>query len=203
MLAGRRQDKYPSFEMLRRAEPADAFRIDCRRRPSAVAIIAPHGGKIEQWTSAIAAAVAADDYSLYRFEGRKRRNNRDLHITSTFFDEPRGLALVSDCDWVVAVHGCDGGERVVYFGGLDCDLRDAIRLGFEASGFKTAMHDNPDLQGIDPRNICNRGRRGRGVQLEISFGLRAALMGAAPQQNVPTLGAFVGAVRAAIKVIAE
>jgi hypothetical protein len=70
-----------------------------------VAIIAPHGGKIEPWTSAIATAIAADDYCLYCFEGRKRRENRDLHITSTHFDEPQCLTLVSGCDQVVAVHG--------------------------------------------------------------------------------------------------
>jgi len=42
-------------------------------------------------TSTIAVAIAANDYCLYRFEGRKRRENRDLHVTSTHFDEPEGL----------------------------------------------------------------------------------------------------------------
>jgi len=39
MAGAKRRDKYPNFEMLRRAEPADDFRIDCRPRPSVVAII--------------------------------------------------------------------------------------------------------------------------------------------------------------------
>jgi phage replication-related protein YjqB (UPF0714/DUF867 family) len=151
----------------------------------------------------MAAAIAADDYSLYCFEGRKRRNNRDLHITSSCFDEPQGLALVSECDRVVAVHGCRGGERVVYLGGLDHDLKDAIPVRLGAERFTTGIHDNPNLQGIHPRNICNRGRRGCGVQLEISWGLRAALMAGAPPQSAPSLGAFAGAVRAAIKMVAD
>ena len=198
MLVTQRRDKYRDFEMLCREEPANAFRINCRRRPSAVAIIAPHGGKIEPWTSEIAAAIAADDYSLYRFEGQKRRGNLDLHITSSRFDEPLGVALVSDCDQVVAVHGCAGAEWVVYLGGLDDDLKDAIRLRLEAGGIRTGIHHNPNLQGVDPGNICNRGRRGCGVQLEISDGLRAALMADAPPRGAPSLKAFVAAVRDAI-----
>jgi phage replication-related protein YjqB (UPF0714/DUF867 family) len=129
MAGAKRRDKYPNFEMLRGAERADDFRIDCRLRPSAVAIIAPHGGKIEPGTSNIAAAIAANDYCLYRFEGRKPRENRDLHITSTHFDEPECLTLISACDHVVAVHGCEGEEQVVYMGGLELCLRDAIRGG--------------------------------------------------------------------------
>jgi hypothetical protein len=34
MAGAKRRDKYPNFEMLRRAERADDFRIDCRIHPS-------------------------------------------------------------------------------------------------------------------------------------------------------------------------
>jgi phage replication-related protein YjqB (UPF0714/DUF867 family) len=203
MLAVQRGDKYPNFEMLRGTERADAFSIDCRRRSSAIAIVAPHGGKIEPWTSEIASAIAAEDYSLYCFEGRKQSNNRTLHITSSRFDEPQGVTLVSDCDRVIAVHGCEGGNRVVYLGGLDHALKEAIRVRLEEEGFKTGVHKAPKLQGVDPRNICNRSRRGRGVQLEISRGLRRALMAAAPPKGAPTLEAFVRGIRAAIAVVAD
>ncbi len=40
------------------------------------------------------------------------------------------------------------------------------------AGFTTGEHDNPDLQGFNKYNICNRGKKGEGVQLEISSGLR-------------------------------
>ena len=199
----KRRDKYLSFEMLRRAERADHFRIDCRPRPSVVAIIAPHGGKIEPGTSTIAAAIAADDYCLYRFEGRKRRDNCGLHITSTHFDEPQCLTLISGCDHVVAVHGCEGPEKVVYVGGLDLCLRDAVQGRFDAVGIKTGIHDDPDLQGTNSKNICNRGRRERGVQLEITYGLRSDLMVAAPPEGTPTLAAFAAAVRNAIDAAAN
>lgn len=203
MAGAKRRDKYPNFEMLRRAERADDFRIDCRLRPSAVAIIAPHGGKIEPGTSNIAAAIAANDYCLYRFEGRKPRENRDLHITSTHFDEPECLTLISACDHVVAVHGCEGEEQVVYMGGLDLCLRNAIRGRFGAVGIITGIHDDPGLQGINSKNICNRGRRTRGVQLEISNGLRSSLMATAPSEGAPTLATFAAAVRTAIDAVAR
>ncbi|SJM30238.1 hypothetical protein BQ8482_130137 [Mesorhizobium delmotii] len=48
-------------------------------RASAVAIVAPHGGLIEYGTSQMATAVAADDFSLYLFEGLKpKRPHREL-----------------------------------------------------------------------------------------------------------------------------
>lgn len=194
-----RHDKYESFEILRRAEPADAFHIGCRPRPSAVVIIAPHGGKIERWTSEFTAAIAGDEYSSYCFEGLKRRDNSDLHITSHHFDEPQALALVSNCNWVIAVHGCAGEERVVYLGGLDHALRDTIGESLKIGGFAVGEHKDPNLQGAHPRNICNRGKRGRGVQLEISCGLRSALMSAPVPEGVPNLAAFVAAVRDAIE----
>ena len=58
------------------------------------------------------------------------------------------------------------------------------------------------LRGLDKRNICNRSRRARGVQLEISKGLRARLFrslsngaGTAPG----TFPWFIQAVREAIE----
>jgi phage replication-related protein YjqB (UPF0714/DUF867 family) len=63
---------------------------------------------------------------------------------------------VSGCDQVVAVRGCQGDEQLVYIGGLDLDLRDAMRGRFEAVGIITGSHDDPDLQGINSKNICNR-----------------------------------------------
>jgi phage replication-related protein YjqB (UPF0714/DUF867 family) len=179
MTSAKRPDKYSNFKMLSLAERADDFRIEYRPRPSTVAIIAPHGGKIELGTSAIAAAIAADDYCFYSFEGRKRGRNWDLHITSTHFDEPQCLRLVERCDYVVAVHGRRGSEQTVYLGGLDLELRDAIRDRLDAAGITTSIEDDLDLQGKNTRNICNRGRRRRGVQLEITKGVRSSLIATA------------------------
>jgi phage replication-related protein YjqB (UPF0714/DUF867 family) len=189
-------DKYRNYEELRAHETLGVdFRIYARPADSGVAIIAPHGGKIERGTSELARAIGGTDYGVYCFEGMKATNNTHLHITSTNFDEPEGLKLVSVSDYVVALHGCADGEGTIYLGGRDTALRDAIRVNLNAAGFMTGIHDDPNLQGTSPRNICNRGRRRRGVQLEISRGLRSAIRNPAGAQRLSLL---VKCVRAAI-----
>jgi len=186
--------EYCNFAALERAEREGVhFDIICRPRPSAGAIIAPHGGKIEPGTSEIAAAIAGDEFNLYCFLGRKPKGNTALHITSSNFDEPKCLNLISSCDRVVAVHGCRKGKRTAFVGGRDAELRDAIRDRLEVSGFHTAQATNADLQGVSPRNICNKGRRRCGAQLEISKTLRDELT-----RDTEKLVAFAAAIRAAI-----
>ncbi len=192
-------DKYNNFQELSCAERVGVdFQIRIHHRLGAVAIIAPHGGKIEMGTSEIAAAIAADSYSFYCFEGIKPRHNGDLHIPSARFDEPECLALISVCDLVVAVHGCRGNDQSIYLGGRHEDLRDAIHDNLESAGFTTGPHANPDLQGVSLANICNRGRRRQGVQLEISEGLRSVLLQASQTEGAGTLFSFTNAVRRAI-----
>ena len=192
-------DKYNNFQELSSAERMGVdFQIRTQHRLAAVAIIAPHGGKIERGTSEIAAAIAEDAYSFYCFEGIKHRRNRDLHITSTRFDEPKCLALISVCDVVVAAHGCRGNDQAIYLGGRDKDLRGAIRDNLEGAGFTTALHTNADLHGVSLANICNRGRRRQGVQLEISEGLRSVLLEASQTEGAGTLFSLASAIRRAI-----
>lgn len=169
-------DKYKSFAELKRVEREGAdFGIRIERRPSPVAIIAPHGGEIEPGTSELTIAIASDRYSYYCFEGRKRAGNRDLHITSARFDEPQALALVAAADYVVAIHGWRNTERLAYLGGLDVQMRARLEQSLNQSGFATATSGFDHLSGTNPANICNRGRRRMGVQLELSRGLRNEL----------------------------
>ena len=70
---------------------------------SAAAIIAPHGGKIEFLTAELARAIANEKLGFYAFEGMKTKSNWELHITSPNFDEPKCLALIENCDRVVAM----------------------------------------------------------------------------------------------------
>jgi len=80
--------------------------IVSRRPPSRVAVVAPHGGRIEPRTSEIARAIAADEFNLYLFEGiRSSKNYTALHLTSHFFDEPECLVLIAQSPFVVAIHG--------------------------------------------------------------------------------------------------
>jgi phage replication-related protein YjqB (UPF0714/DUF867 family) len=156
--------------------------------------MAPHGGKIEPMTSEIAEAIAKDDYSFYSFEGLKTDGNSVLHIESHLFDEPRALKAVERADVVVTVHGqLNHKEEFVMVGGLHVDLRSEIRRELEAAGFQTRP-PTEGLQGIDPDNICNRGRWKGGVQLEVSRKVRDSLR-MAPDR----LQGFADVVRKAIR----
>jgi phage replication-related protein YjqB (UPF0714/DUF867 family) len=150
------------------------YRIRVIDRASPIAVVAPHGGRIEAGTSQTAALIAADVFSLYYFEGLV--SGRRLHITSARFDEPRALALVESADIAIGVHGrADRGDhRTIWLGGLHESLRDAIGAALERVGFKTSTDHH--MQGKAPGNICNRGRLRAGVQLELPMSLRNAFL---------------------------
>ena len=168
-------DAYPDFAALRAAEPRAAYAIVAEERGSSTAVVAPHGGGIEPGTSEIARAIAGSDLSYYLFEGCKPRGNRTLHITSSRFDEPVGLALMRAARIVLAVHGEAGEAPIVYLGGRRAGLVRLLRDALEGQGFPVSEHPDPRLSGLHPGNVCNIGREGEGVQLELSSGLRASL----------------------------
>jgi phage replication-related protein YjqB (UPF0714/DUF867 family) len=168
-------DKYASCAELANCEALGTdYRIRTLERPaSPVMVIAPHGGGIEVGTSELAHLIAGDDHSLFVFEGLKGHGeNRDLHITSHRFDHQECLALVARRAVVLAVHGCLG-ESQVYVGGLDTELALLLTDQLSAAGFP-ASAEGHRYPGRNPLNICNRGARGRGAQLEITKDLRDA-----------------------------
>lgn len=169
-------------DLARRHRRGIDYQIVVQTRPaSTVAVVVPHGGDIERGTSAIGRAVAGDDLNLYLFEGRlPTRNYEELHLTSHRFDEPECLALVADCDHVVTVHGFNAQPGVepdpgVVIGGLDEPLKQRITLALRAAGI-AVLTNGLRFQARDPDNICNRGRRRMGVQLELSNLLRGGTL---------------------------
>ena len=113
-------DTYKSFnELMIHEEANNDYRISMSDVESKITIIAPHGGKIEPKTSAIAKQIAKERYNYYCFEGTKRDNNGRLHVTSHNFDEPNAVKLISKSDIVVAIHACTGNSGTVYLGGTD------------------------------------------------------------------------------------
>lgn len=153
-------------------EGADFVITRVQRPGSTVGIVAPHGGRIEAHTAEIATAIAGADFSLYVLDGiRSTGNYAALHLTSHYFDEPGCLELLSNCDDVVAIHGCKVAGEVVLVGGLDNEL--AAELGAAMTKMGLECHlDGHEFPGTHPNNICNRGRRGVGVQLELSGAFR-------------------------------
>lgn len=167
-------DRYKNFVDLAAHKKEDSdFRVRSEERHGTAAVIAPHGGGIEPGTSELAEAIAGIDLSFYAFDGLKRNGNGVLHITSSRFDEPKAVALVTGSPRVVALHGeLDCHDKVVFLGGLDKGLGKRIQAELQGAGFVVRIHDDPYLQGIEKSNICNRGQSGQGVQLELSQPLR-------------------------------
>ena len=201
-------DKYANFAELARNESAGVdYLILLRRATSSFAIVAPHGGGIEPGTSEIANAVAASDqssgtnFSFYAFEGIKPRVNADLHITSTRFDEPMCLTLIRESDVVITIHGEHSEEDGdgIFIGGLDERLGRRIVRALRQAGFTVGKHKDPDLQGIEPRNLCNRGKTRAGVQLELSRNVRRQMFSSLTREGrkttKPPFRRFVKALR--------
>ena len=82
-------------------------------------------------------------------------------------------------------------------GGGDEGLTSAVASALAGAGF-SVIEPRPGLGGRNPRNICNRGRLGGGVQLELSEGLRSQLRENAEDQN-----RFVEAVRKLLLEVEE
>ena len=187
-------DRYRSFAQLRKGETEGFnYRICVTERESASAIIAPHGGWIEPGTSEIAAAIAENIHSLYCFEGLQNRSHEELHINSTYSDEPKCLGLIKQCEIVVAVHGLVSDGKAVDVGGRDDALRDAICASLNATGFQSKIVTTGNHAATSQYNICNRGLRKKGVQLEITRDLRDAL-----RSREEDLNAFAKSVQEAI-----
>jgi phage replication-related protein YjqB (UPF0714/DUF867 family) len=196
-------DSYDSFSTLtKHARQGRDFRVRLVERPGTTVIVAPHGGGIEPGTSEIAEAIARDDFSFYAFEGTKPRRNCELHITSTRFDEPKGITLITKSPRAISVHGEDSERQVVFLGGTDARILNQLRNSLAVTGFRVEKHRSPFLQGKDPANICNRAANGVGVQLELSRGLRltffASLSKSGRRTKTERFHEFVASVRKVI-----
>lgn len=167
-------ETFKSFADLARAyRENEDYRITCQPRDAALAcIVAPHGGGIETNTSDIVRAIAGAEFSLYLFEGiRPTENYEGLHLTSHYFDEPSCLKMLASCDDVVTIHGCNVNGEVVLIGGLDNALAKELQTSIIDAGV-TCQVEGHAFPATNPDNICNRGRRKVGVQLELSLELR-------------------------------
>ena len=190
-------DKYISFAELKNNE---TFGLDydiIYGRPEATfLVIAPHGGRIEPGTTELAVAIAGSTWGYYSFCGLKDNAYRDLHITSTRFDEPTALKLVASSKRTIAIHGCkDMTRNKIYLGGLDYELRQLISTALSAVGFDVS--ENPKFPGVSRNNICNRNYSSKGVQLELTGGLRLMLFPDFPMRSrtTPHFETFVEAMQ--------
>jgi phage replication-related protein YjqB (UPF0714/DUF867 family) len=151
------------------------YTIRSANRNSTYTIIAPHAGGIEPGTGEIVLDIAGTNFNYYLFSGIKETNNSVLHITSGKFDEPVALELVANSGYVIAIHGCKGDEEAVFIGGLDKNLVEIIADNLRMDGFFVRTDKYIEFPGKLPENICNRNRRGKGVQIELTEALRQTM----------------------------
>jgi phage replication-related protein YjqB (UPF0714/DUF867 family) len=193
-------DRYSSFDQLFAHEKLGTdYQIVVENRGASCLIMAPHGGRIEPVTSDIARCIAEDDKSLYLFEGLRKRPHSDLHVTSHKYDEPQAIEIASKCEVVVAVHGRKDRDdpETVWVGGLDVETGSRVVKELNLAGFQSTIEAG-ELAAVHSKNICNRGRTSKGVQLEIPKSLRVEL------QSIPErLCVFSAAVRKALSTEQE
>jgi phage replication-related protein YjqB (UPF0714/DUF867 family) len=183
-------DHYLGYEDLAR-DHIEGVDYAIHVRPAAgarVAVVAPHGGRIEGGTSDIARLIAGEEHALYLFEGLRTSgdNFERLHLTSHCFDEPRCLDLISACETVIAVHGYAAAGPDVLLGGRDEELKQRLVPALRAQGL-SVQTDGHSYPGLDPRNVCNRSRSGMGVQIELSAPLRRSRAWNGLVQGIQTL----------------
>ena len=169
-------DKYRNFKhLLQHETEGEDFEIAYQPRNSDILVMAPHGGKIEPYTGELAEMIANDTFSCYVFKGMKRNGNRSLHITSHCFDEPVAIRAVQGARLVLTVHGeGNPNHAFIMVGGTHKPLCSVMETRLSVMG--TDVRSPPKGMGAKHLlNICNRGKSGKGVQLELSYKLRLLL----------------------------
>ncbi len=174
------KDLYKNFNELKHAEAWGSFTITSKKRGSDFLIFSPHAGGIEQGTSEICKQIAGKTYSYYLFNGTGS-NCKRLHITSTNFDEPKLLKLLSKHTYAISIHGMTNAmERIIgadiYLGGMNRNLIEITTKILRENNFNSTNNiEKPEspLSGINPENVTNKCVSGQGMQIEISENVRA------------------------------
>jgi len=188
-------DLYSNFWELQLHEQEGCdYRINTSKNWHSVLIIAPHGGRIEPFTSQIARWIADDEFAWYSFEGIKELDYPRLHITSHNFDEPILLQALQRAHRVLTIHGLKNSNvEFLMIGGLDTAFGTDLRVALQHQGF-IIRESEQKYRGIRATNICNRGCTGKGIQLEISYALRKRII-----EDEEHRIRFVGTIRSLIK----
>lgn len=160
-------DKFPTLAALKGSVAASDYRIRCLDRKSRITIISPHGGYIEPGTSAIARAIAGRKHNLFDFQGLRKENPKELHVTSTRFRDPLLTGMLESSDAAVSVHGMGNQDKpMIWLGGRNAQLKGLILNLLKQQGFEVNPN-GPRYRGESPQNVVNLAGS-EGVQLEIS-----------------------------------
>src|SRR5699024_5500366 len=173
--ATRKQDYYKSMtELYNDTKEGIDWKKDTRDVGKSVLIVAPHGGNIEQGTAELTKLVSNNgDFDYFSFEAIRPSNNTQLHVTSTNYDDATLHDMIQDRTATISIHGAQGEEQLVYLGGYQSPLRDAIQSQLERKGFVVKIPPEY-LGGLSNANFINKVEESTGVQLELTTALRKA-----------------------------
>ena len=168
-------DHYRSMtDLLNDTQEGKDWTKESTNRNSNVLIFAPHGGNIEKGTTELAKAISnKGNYDYYAFNGARNKNNSQLHVTSTNYNDSDLINRNYNKDISISVHGTgqSQGKNTVLIGGRDEKLIQIISK--ELSTFKFNVKRSVGyLAGIETNNIVNFNKRGEGIQLELTPDLR-------------------------------
>ncbi|MGC3791982.1 poly-gamma-glutamate hydrolase family protein [Priestia aryabhattai] len=162
-------DTFPSMTALEAATTRgidwDIYTVD---NDNDVLITSPHGGGIEVGTSELNTLIQEiGGYDSFIFEALRPSNNSALHVTSTNYDEPTLVGMVTDAKQNVALHGADGDTAVIYVGGLDICLRNTIWEELVKRGINAQIAPS-NIIGEEVKNVSNRTNGAGCCQLEMT-----------------------------------
>ncbi|MFC0137942.1 hypothetical protein CD127_06920 [Staphylococcus petrasii] len=151
------------------------WKKEIKRAGSNVIIVAPHGGNIEKGTTELTKMVANHNhYDYYSFTVLNKQNPEKFHVTSSHYNDPTLLNMVKSKDFAVSIHGAKGDKPVIYLGGLDTELKEAIKQQLLKQHFTVKIA--PSYLGGDlKQNFVNRDFKDKGVQLELTTAFRKSL----------------------------
>lgn len=150
------------------------YKVTLNKKSKDIGVTAYHGGGIEIGSTELLQYIyeKRTTWSWYGFEGLLSADNGNLHITSTNFDEPRGMDFIGHVNRAVSLHGASGDTPITYIGGMDVITRTFIKSKLEAKGFVVQYASTESgIAGEQPNNFVNRPPKG-GVQLEMTSQLR-------------------------------
>jgi len=172
------KDKYNSFLELKDSCPKSC-KVEYDLKTTSFLIFTPHGGGIEPGTTEICKWFNMNSYSYYSFTGIGT-NCKELHITSTRFDEPKLGKILSKHQSAISFHGMTDYKKRkykadIFLGGLDRPLINSLEEKLKASGFTVTTfkeHPTSSLAAMNPNNVTNKCRGKQGVQIELSASIR-------------------------------
>jgi phage replication-related protein YjqB (UPF0714/DUF867 family) len=171
-----KSDIFPNLDSLKRElRRGRDYRSRAVNRGSIVTVIAPHGGFIDEGSSAIARAVASGNFNLFDFQGLHKQESFRLHVTSHRFEDPALTRLIDRSIFALSIHGMADESKPleIWLGGLNHELKQLICDALLSEGFAVNASP-PRFRGEHARNVVNLPKK-HGVQIELPYSLRKAM----------------------------